>query len=93
MIADAKKSKKESNDSEYSKKVALRIAILKEMIKLNSKCCNVIISGLKMNVNQSKAIGKKLAGLAPDGNKKEEKTNESYQFDDNVDDFFSTSFC
>ena len=62
------------------------------IIKIETNIRSASLSAWKLYNKQNKAIGKKLAALGG-AEKKEEKTNESYQFDDNLDDFFSTSFC
>ena len=91
-ISSAKKTKKDNKEDGYAKKVSLYVSYLKEVIKLESDICSGIISALKMYNKQNKAIGRKLAKAAAE-KKESGAKNESYQFDDNLDDFFSTSFC
>ena len=92
IIAEAKKLKKENKDKDYAKSVSIYISYLKDIIKIETNIRSASLSAWKLYNKQNKAIGKKLAALGG-AEKKEEKTNESYQFDDNLDDFFSTSFC
>ena len=87
------KKAKSSLSGEDSKELAKGLTLLKKEVKLITKEKSVVLGALKAYNKQNKAIGRKLAGLATDGGKKEDTKNESFQFDSNSDDFFSTSFC
>ena len=93
FIKACKKAKSSADSEQEAKKIAKAITFAKKLVKLLTKEKSATLSALKAYSKQNKAIGRKLAGLATDGGKKEETKNESFQFDSNLDDFFSTSFC